>query len=59
MRSDGDEVYIRTSGGSSWPEEWGYTGLLPIKDGGEEFGYESFVVWTESLAVDGLVALAV
>ena len=59
MRSDGDEMYIRTSGGSPWIEEWGYTGPLPIKDGGEIFGYELLIIWAENLGVDGLVTLAV
>jgi hypothetical protein len=61
MRSDGDEVYIRTSGGSSWIEEWGNTGgmPLPIKDGGEELGYELLIIWAEILDDHGSVALAV
>lgn len=60
MGSDGDEVHIRTSGGSRWTEKWGYTGRrLPIKDRGEELGYETLIIWAEGLHINGLVALAV
>jgi hypothetical protein len=54
MRCTSEQV-----GAARGPKNGDIRRLLPIKDGGEEFGYESFVVWTESLAVDGLVALAV
>lgn len=53
-------MYIRTSGGNRWTEEWGYTGgPLPIKDGGEELGYETLIIWAEGLGIDRLVTLAV
>jgi len=32
---------------------------LPIKDGGEELGYELFIIWAENVDVDGSVTLAV
>jgi len=60
MRSDGDGMYIRTSGGSRCTKEWGYTARpSPVKDWGKELGYETLIIWAECLKIDGLVALAV
>jgi hypothetical protein len=33
--------------------------LLPIKGGGEEFGYELLIIWAENVDVNGSVTFAV